>query len=81
MLRERMAKLGNGTFVEDDKISQKYLENDKMVRNFQFLYEADVLTELEMLYALVNALAYRNEKLMLLNEILELKAGVNESRI
>lgn len=76
-----MAKLGNGTFVEDDKISQKYLENDKMVRNFQFLYEADVLTELEMLYALVNALAYRNEKLMLLNEILELKAGVNESRI
>lgn len=76
-----MAKLGNGTFVEDDKISQKYLENDKMVRNFQFLYEADVLTDLEMLYALVNALAYRNEKLMLLNEILELKAGVNESRI
>ena len=52
-----------------------------MVRNFQLLYEADVLTELEMLYALVNALVCRNEKLTLLNEILELKAGVKESRI
>ena len=58
-----MIELCDGTSIEDDRISEKYLENNLVVHNFLMSYKNSQISEKRMLYGLINALAYRNEQL------------------
>lgn len=58
-----MIELCDGTPIEDDKIYKRHLDNNLVVHNFRMLYENGQISEKQMLYGLVNALAHRNEQL------------------